>query len=302
MHLRNFFPSHLKKKVAVLCILCFSVFLWQYSQLRSTSISYLDRYGKEQILTLPVRDKKRLYSMMRILFAENQFLYTLLGSKPVSWEFYHSLQPLQLSIFDGPWESHCRAMDLGWKTWLKYCHLFPLSCLRAEKSKEYPGGISILMINEQNFINVVNQYQQDFQNVLNLEIVDGATMLKNITHHSLMEEVLQSHQALIGMVLGFGKENSWAFLKSCETMIPVGDVWGDHDWQTEAMKKCHYPMTTEELLAIISCPSFAGYPNSEESLRLKKEYLETRQRVLEYYKNKDFLEASLSLLAGFRPS
>jgi hypothetical protein len=58
---------------------------------------------------------------------------------------------------------------------------------------------------------------------------------------------------------------------------------------------------TDFYLSHCSCPSFAGDPNSEESLALKTEYLLTKQKVLDYYKNKDFLEATLSLLAGYYP-
>ena len=58
---------------------------------------------------------------------------------------------------------------------------------------------------------------------------------------------------------------------------------------------------TDYYLSLYSCPSFAGDPNSEESLALKTEYLLTKQKVMDYYKGKDFLEATLSLLAGYYP-
>lgn len=64
------------------------------------------------------------------------------------------------------------------------------------------------------------------------------------------------------------------------------------------------PLSAENIetsLFLDSCPSFAGDPYSEESLMLKEDYLLTKEKVVSYYKDKDFLEATLSLLAGFRP-
>ncbi len=37
-------------------------------------------------------------------------------------------------------------------------------------------------------------------------------------------------------------------------------------------------------------------PDSSETQALKKEFLEVRQKILDYYKGKDFFEATLSLL------
>jgi hypothetical protein len=129
--------------------------------------------------------------------------------------------------------------------------------------------------------------------------VDGFQLLREAKGSSLLE-VLEDHQALIGIILGYGRENSWAFLESCEKRVPVGDVWKGEI--SKEIQTCRVPVDIHECLALESCPNFAGYPNSEESIALKKAYLLTRDKVINYYKDKDFLEATLSLLAGFRPT
>jgi len=72
-----------------------AVLFWQYSQSRAVSLEYLDQQGTKHAFSLTVKDHKRLTELMQKLFAETNFAYTILGSKPVSWATY--LNPLPLS-------------------------------------------------------------------------------------------------------------------------------------------------------------------------------------------------------------
>jgi len=293
--------KHVKKKYIVFSILFIVLFSWQYTQQRKTSLRYLDGNGKEAILILPKKDKKRLLGLMEKLFAEDNFAYTLLGSKPISWASYQAPFPfVNWSTFCDSLKKYNRTMYLGWKTWEKYHHLFPLDNFFAETSKCYPSSISILMLDEERFNAVVQKNKKDFEDVLHREIEDGFQLLREAKDCSLMHEVLEGHQALIGIVLGYGRENSWQFLEKSEKQVPLGWVWNEWDYWGEKDRLSQYCSSTEHNLSLYSCPSFAGNPSSEESLALKKDYLQTKQKVLDYYKGKDFLEATLSLLAGFR--
>ena len=115
-----------------------------------------------------------------------------------------------------------------------------------------------------------------------------------------MNEVLEGNQALMGIVLGYGRDNSWKFLKSCKKRLPMSCVCEEENFSFPEELPPDITLT-DFYLSHCSCPSFAGDPNSKESLELKRSYSLTKQRVLNFYKNKDFLEATLSLLAGYRP-
>lgn len=240
---------------------------------------------------------------MRMLFAEDNFAYTLLGSKPVSWACYKKPFPfVDLSTFRDSLKKYHRTLRLGWETWSKFRHLFPSTSFWVESSKCDPGRVSILIVNEERFNHVVNNNKQDFQDVLNREIADGFQLLSEAKDHSLMNEVLEGHQALLGIVLGYGRDNSWEFLKRSEKRDPLGCVWDEmNDQRSRGIRTRLGAIDIEGCLSLESCPTFAGNPNSEESLLLKRDYLLTKQKVINYYKDKDFLEATLSLLAGFRP-
>jgi len=286
--------KQIKKVLIFLVFLCLLFFGWEYSQQRKTSVQFLDQNGRLHVLSLPVKDKKKLCNLMRLLFAEDSFAYTLLGSKPISWACY--IEPLPfigLAHFCDSWKKYHRTLRLGWKAWEKYRHLFPSTHFWKESSKRHPGWVSIVIANEECLNGVITAHKKDFLEVLNRE-VDGHQLL-DTKDRSLMDDILNGHQALIGIVLGYGRDNSWEFLERLKINQPLGCVWGNGDKIREG------GMTLEECLALESLPSFAGNPNSEESLALKREYLLTQQKVINYFQGKDFLEATLSLLAGFRP-
>lgn len=286
----------------VLCGLFIAFFLWRYSQNRIISLHYLDQQGTAHSLTVPVKDRKRLTGLMQKLFAENSFAYTILGPKPVSWETYQNPLPLSnWARFYDSFSEHNRTIRSGWKTWEKYQHLFPSAHLWAERPKCRPGLTSILIVNEDRFNDVVNKNKKDFQEVLRREIPNGLQLIREAKNRSLMNEVLEGHQGLIGIVLGYGRDNSWKFLEGCKNRVAIGCVWEEEDDSIEESLELNANLT-DYYLFHYSCPSFAGDPNSSESLALKTEYTLTKQRIMKYYQNKDFLEATLSLLAGYNPT
>ncbi len=290
----------LRKLILVFSSLVVVILLWHYSKTRTTSVQYLDQQGTTHTLTLPVKDRKRLAGLMQKLFAEDSFAYTILGSKPVSWATY--LNPLphyDWRRFYDSFSEHHRTIRLGWKTWEKYQHLFPIAHFWVESLNCYPGWSSILIVNEDRFNDVVNQNKRDFQEILQREIVDGYTLLGEAKNRSFTDDLLKGHQGLIGIVLGYGRDNSWLFLEGCKNRTPIGWVWGEEkNYFTLAAPEPNATMA-DYYLTLYSCPSFSGDPNSAESLALKAEYLLTKQKVIDYYKDKDFLEATLSLLAGY---
>ncbi|MEL7431701.1 MAG: hypothetical protein AAGI90_04130, partial [Chlamydiota bacterium] len=239
---------------------------------------------------------------MEELFARDSFAYTLLGSKPVSWVCYHSPVGFMESLYSFFFfKDRCTTIYLGWKAWEKHRHLFPKSLFISEFQPRHPGEKSILLINQEMFNKVIQDHRKDFEEVLQREVVGGDQLLEETTTQNLMGDLLQSHQALLGIVLGYGRDNSWKFLEKSAQREPLGWVWTEEEYWKEGEQTWQYSSSTERSLTLYSCPSFAGIPDSSESIALKQDYTKTREKVLKYYRGKDFLEATLSLLAGFRP-
>jgi hypothetical protein len=59
--------------------------------------------------------------------------------------------------------------------------------------------------------------------------VDGFQLIREAKNCSLMNEVLEGHQALIGIVLGYGRDNAWKFFEGCKNHTAMGWVWGEED-------------------------------------------------------------------------
>lgn len=297
------FRLPLIKGLSFFLILCAPFLVWICFQMRQTSLQFLDRHGTEHTLSLSAGEKEKLFHLMRLLFAEDNFAYTLLGRKPMSWATYRNPLPFTgFLTFRQSLLPYCCTLRAGWKVWSKYRDQLPPLNFWAENFKYHPGAVSILIVNEEHFNRLVNEYQEDFQKILNRQKVTGSQLLTEAATRSLIDEILQGHQALLGIVLGYGRNNSWEFLAKSNTNEPLGCVWDDINTpKSQGLRTRQGSVTIEECLLLESLPSFAGYPDSEESLSLKKDYLLTQQEIFKYYRGKDFLETTLSLLAGFRP-
>lgn len=292
-----------KQILLISIILCFLISLFFYLKPQEmVEVHFLDKQGNENTLIIPLEDREKLQGLVQYLFAYDSFAYTILGNKPVSWGCYHN--PLPFSSWENFYNSfsdYNYTLRIGWKTWEKYSHLFPSILLWIESPECYPGSISILLVNEEQFNIVIDHNKKDFEDVLQRKVINGSQLLTEAKSSSLMHDVLNGHQALMGIVLGYGRDNSWQFLEvCCRYRKPIGCVWGEDDFCFPDELPEGISLT-DFYLSHCSCPSFAGNPNSEESLALKKDYLLTKQKVIEYYKDKDFLEATLSLLAGYDP-
>jgi len=276
--------------------------LWQYHQSQLVTVHYLDNAGHECQIDMPRKDRHRLERFVYQLFAWGNFGYVILGTKPLAWEMFRYLWPLttwrdwEMALYDSSTD-----LRRGWKTWEKYKHLFPDSNMWIEHEEGHPNYSSIFIVNESNLERVFQACKKDFDVVLGGHIETGAQLLSEAKHQSWFAGVLQEHQALMGIVLGYGPDNSWMFWKSCNERRPAGWAWTEDKYHEESLKRDPSIPTFYYDLSRVSCPSFAGDPHSAESLALQEEYLATKRLLLRYYKDKDPLSASLSLLAGFRP-
>lgn len=295
-----------KARTKWICLIFLSISVWflysHFYNSRLTTLRFKDQYGTQHTLILPMNDKEKLFGLMEQLFAKDNFAYTILSSKPLSWATFREISFDSWEGFFDSFSQENLTLRLGWETWKKYQHLFPSAHLWTEKPKIYLEYVSILIVNPYHFNAVVIDNKKDFEDVLHREILDGYQLLTEAKDSSLMNEVLGGHQALLGIVLGYGRNNSWDFYEGCEKHIPIGCVWNEESNVFLSEEHMTKDLTlTEIYLSHISRPSFAGDPNSQESIALRREYLSAEEKIIKYYKNKDFLEETLSLLAGYRP-
>lgn len=271
----------------------FLTLVWYHNETKLVSVHYFDKEGKEQELRIPQKDRKQLLKFMQILFAEDSFAYTVLGNKPISWSTF------DVSTYNLFFSRYSRTLRKGCQIWEKYQSLFPVQMYR-EYSLAYPNSGSILIINQEQVDRVVSLYKEDFETILGIQVDNGNQLIRHAQGCSLMYDLLKGHQGLIGTLLGYGRDNAWDFQKAYTTHGMTTCVWDNYAFEEpldENLSEIEYS------LYHYSYPSFAGNPLSSESIHLKNEYLLTRRKILDYYSSKgDFLEATLSLLAGYKPT
>jgi hypothetical protein len=310
--------KRIKKSKTAIFLLGSIIFflLWQFNENRQVEIHIPSTQGKDLILNMPRKDQKSLACLFRKMVALDCGGYTLFGSKPMHmccyiipfstkrWDvFLNSLSPRNLRIY---W---------GWKTWLKYQHLFEKSefLLWAEENPfwirwfQAPNpAISILLIHKQKLQDTINTHIIDFQTVLDRNPICCEQLLLEAKGKPFLKEVLKDHDGLIGTLFGYGRDNAWLFEERNQGKeVPLVPIWDEEIYDFLGNRPISMwlwlGICSEDLSEVLGYPTFLANPNSLETQELKKKFLNTRGRIIDYYKDKDFLETTLSILLDGSP-
>lgn len=270
---------------------------------------------------MPKKDREHLDYFFRELIGWDEFGYVLLGSKPsatavVTEKFYpfHSYQDFRHAIIPRAWKS-----KKGYLTWLKYQKYFPTSrfALCYEKFDKFtPGNAIMTLVNKQAFSQLVEEEKELFKQILHREIT-GTMLLEEAKQRPLLGELLQDNDTLIGLILGYGKENATLYyqrslLSSDQEKIDFtrangcGSIWTDEEfeafriqfkdesWWQSYVSGSHMMKNPQ----LITLPGFFARIGSPETEKLRKEYLQTKDAIITHYQGKDFLEETLRLLTA----
>ena len=274
---------------------------------------YEGKTAVEILKMMPDRDKKRLEYFFRESIGWDALGYVLFGDKPMSFGGYEKkIEPFKnLTSFHYSISPRRIQFKNGLETWKKYEKLFPISRF-VVLYEETPSNVTTLFINRKNFIQTVERHIESFKRILNRE-VRGEDLLQEGTSKPLLTEVLANHDELIGILLGFGRENAHLYhlcsqITSkkeendfCEK-FHFGDPWEKEDeefekkfdsigWVSAYITGAHL-----KNLDLITLPGFCASIDHPETLHLKQHYLETKEKIITYYKDKDFLETTLAVL------
>jgi hypothetical protein len=141
----------------------------------------------------------------------------------------------------------------------------------------------------------VGQNSSDFQDIFDPLFHD---LLKDVGHVPFFQDTMRMHDALIGILLGYGKGNAWLYYQKTRTPKSPSNLPRVLEPSSDR-KSSNYVwkyFTLQRLdISDMSLPVFVGDPYSDESKQLKREYLAAREKIEGYYIGKDFLSATLSL-------
>ncbi|NGX54836.1 MAG: hypothetical protein KR126chlam2_00456 [Chlamydiae bacterium] len=162
---------------------------------------------EEQLSKIPVEDQQKLETLFHHMMTGDYFACTLFGNKPMTFQEFH----------DDPWKlsSHCMAcplyhfyMEEGWKTWVKYRALFPSKNFIFAKIPSKGGYEFIILINRGVFEKMFDANRDIFQQALGSQITAEKIFHDYEEGQVTFGEVLNDHEGLVGLVLGYGREAS----------------------------------------------------------------------------------------------
>lgn len=234
---------------------------------------------KESLEQIPLHDRKKIERLFLYLVYNEPFGYTLFGDKPFSTTGWPKEFRWEL-LFIGCYET-CLKYD--WSIWEKYKHLFPIKKF-AFLAIEDPTYLEINLFNLAECKKKISENLDLFQKKLKCsDSPDKILDYLKLCSDSL--GVLGGSQALYGLLLGFGRNNSlyfehfytdkMYFLKPLNMFNP---------------ETCISPFK-------MRLPDFASL-DDEDTERLRKNYTEQRSRMIELYSQGDFLEITLCQLTS----
>jgi hypothetical protein len=211
------------------------------------------------------KDRIILEPFFKVLLTKETLGYVLLGEKPVawltylpklSWEFpFRSLLRLKPYL-----SSNNQIMKKGWKTWEKYSSLRSNHFLFIEERSLYSSCAHwIFVINRDLFCKVVNEHCLEFERILGRKIT-GEALFERVKQEQALLKLLQNNDVLLGIILGFGKNNAQCFAE------------GDR-------KKLGFFPAASDKISSIQLPSFRANLNDPETMLLREKYLKCRDRI-----------------------
>lgn len=213
----------------------------------------------------------------------SSFGHVLFGDKPMSIEYYDLSKPtMSVEGFDYMDEYHIiykYRFKEGWKALMKYKDLFPSeNFIFFEYPHSWnPNFIEICVINKKLFLKVVQEHLEDFRTVIKRDL-SPQQILEEYIQGGACFNIIKNHDGLFGTILGYGRDNAWAFMAQPDinnrTIVPLHSE--DPEKETEMI-----------------LPGFMVLPNTKETLTLESQYRKNRDKMKEIFKNKDYLKPTL---------
>ena len=245
-------------------------------------------FAKESVQKLIQDERMILEKFFQILVKTDGLGYTLYGSKPICLSAYFDSVPLG-NFFHG---CNSNAIKRGWQVWKKYESYFPHPNYLIFAVREIVSeNITHLLyfINKPLLIQTLQTHHKLFVQELkrNFEPQD---LLAELAEKRDLLAVLNHHEGLLGILLGYGVESSMNFQardKVWNHGVPLS--YDEADFQSTLVNGFE-PLC--ELMPI----TFSGNPHSPEVKALLAQNEKEIEYLRELYSQGKFLEITLSKL------
>ena len=271
--------------------------------------------------SLTKEDKAVLEHFLRELLIQESGFYTLFGDKPITMSNSLDLNKcsdeyIRFIFTRRSGIPYLFSLNKGWDLWRKIQPKLSNSnfCLRRfdnQSSKD----IEFILINKKAFLETAEAHIETFQTVLNSNITSHDLLSEFMTQSFLIRDVLKGHTSLIGILFGFGKENSVLFeriyeidkrlnpdLFVPEMVVGLEVLLPSEGYSSLEEEKAALEHGTGHLDAFdetpLRLPGFKAILDDPETLLLKQKYTDQRGKILPLLEKDDFLKQVLLRLCS----
>jgi hypothetical protein len=264
---------------------------------------------KSNLSTLLHEDVVELEGLFHKLVFNDHFAYTLLGGKAVSLS----------SCFDEvPWEKILKGSKQGiifwhkWETWIKHRSQFQSKhfLLFKEKSNYLDNVSLIFLINKKLFTETFKKYQKTFDYILGHQTSPEKILEDLESGNTTLQSAFLGNEILLGIMLGYGEHNASLYSRRDElyrtrgySKLMLKKPKPSEGFETieDEIQYLHNVLSfydTQGPLLVFNSVNFAADPSHPETITLIEKYRRLGQEISQTYKDKNFLEVTLSLLTA----
>lgn len=232
----------------------------------------------KNLASIPEKDLNNIRFFFSHLVHDTPAPYTLFGDKPISI--------IECPITKNPFfishSSKVCMLHKSFEIWKKYSHLFPSKNYCFVENHEFDKGrYCIVLINKQSCLEIIEKNLSLFHEILE-EKLKASEILRCIESSNDLFQTLKYHQGLLGLLLGFGKNNAFAFHELYVNKRPI-------------KKLKFFNSEAYDPLLIFRVLNFAVIEDDLETICLKKTYQKQRELIIAHYQ-KDYLITTLERL------
>ncbi len=262
--------------------------------------------------SIPSEDRVYLEFYFRYLLFDDPLAYVIFGDKPMALSGFWNPTPSGNCLT--PNISHNSViLRKGYELHKKYQHLLPSKnfIFVFRESDDYT---EIALVNRKNFLKTTANSIEEFQKILGKKI-SGATILDRfVIEKEIFEKPLKENHALLGLLLGYGKKNSFRFQRKMEILKSTNAFHLHHKQEKCLRPSIGFDSLDEELaflnqrlkpledpcqeFTLVNLPSFMVDSRDIETQGIKKKFIEQRRKITNIYRHGDFLEITLNYLAS----
>jgi len=228
------------------------------------------------------QDRAILEPFFEKLLTKETLGYVLLGEKPIAFvSFIPNLSwrhPFRsLLCLKSYFSSGNQIAKKGWKTWEKYATRTSDQFLFVKETSPYsPLVVWVFIIKRDLFCQTIDENKDVFEKALTLK-VNGNELFERAKQQPFFSGLLRKHEGLLGILLGYGKNNSRLFSEG-------------------KMDRLGFFPKQEDSLSPIALPPFRADWGDQETICLREKYLSCREKIRIIFLNQNLLDHTLKFL------